>query len=356
MNKFLISVILSVGENEKKENVSRTIDSLKENSTHDLEFIFLADGWVPENLPENFIIKSYPNKVGQRVHLNDGVELASGEYILRLDSHCSMSDGWDKELIKYCKDDTICVSAIDVLKEDTWELKNHNYSFVYINPNCEEKWWGKYEQNKDLDCEPTMGFTGCGWFCKRDFYLKSLRLNEEFSKWGCMGNELTLKAYKAGGSILLCKKVICGHVFQTNPKGYAVSEVAEIRKKLLSKYSKYLYQAAKKFNAPGWENITEDYILNYERNFMYKTKVNKKINMEVKDAEGNIVKKVIKEYKPTPYEGNENPDIPEVGERISKDAELVKIKIATLKEDGSWEFKVIDSKNDIDLWIFENEG
>ena len=352
----IISVVMSIGENEKEENVSRTIDSLKENSTYKLEFIFLADGWTPEDMPDDFIVKSYPEKVGVRVSLNEGVELASGEYILRLDAHCSMSKGWDLELVKHCKDDTICVSVIDVLIEETWEVKKHSYGFVYINPSCEEKWWGRYpKQNKDIDCEPTMSFTGCGWLCKRNFYLKSLKLDEKNSKWGCLGPDLTLRAYKAGGSILLCKNVICGHVFNTNSSGYPISEVAKTRKHVLSRYSKYLYEAAKKFNAPGWENITEDYILNYERDFMYRTDVSKKVEQEVKDADGKVIRKIIKEYKAVPYNGKENPDIPEIGRKIAEGAEVKRIKIAELNEDNTWEFSVLESKNEIDLWLFENE-
>jgi hypothetical protein len=175
------------------------------------------------------------------------------------------------------------------------------------------------------------------------------------SKWGCIGPELTAKIEKANSSIILNKNVMCRHLFNTNPSGYSISEVAETRKQILKRYSKYLYQAAKRFNAPGWENITEDYILNYERDFMYRTDVSKKVEQEVKDLDGKVIKKIIKEYKPVPYEGKENPDIPEVGARIAKDAEISKIKIAELDDKGTWKFSVLESKNEIDLWVFENE-
>ena len=59
--------------------------------------------------------------------------------------------------------------------------------------------------------------------------------------------------------IILNKNIRCNHVFSTKLGGYSTAEMEETREKLLLRYSKYLYRSAKKFNAPGWEDITEDY-------------------------------------------------------------------------------------------------
>jgi glycosyltransferase involved in cell wall biosynthesis len=355
MNETLISVIIPSGPNEKIENINRTILSLRENSLSKLEFIVIADGWSPVGIDKDAIVYCFEENMGERVTLNKGAEIASGSHMLRIDAHCSMSKGWDLELLKHCKCDTICVSRIDAMNETTWKRLGHDYRFVYINTSGEEKWWGSYEENGDLEAEPTFSFTGCGWLCNKDFYLKHLKSDVNLAKWGSIGPEMTLKCEVAGGTIMLCKKVVCGHVFTTNSSGYPISEVAKVRKKLLAKYSKYLYRLAKKFNAPGWEDITEDYILNYERNFMYRTDVSKKVEQEVKNADGKVIKKIIKEYKPVHYNGKENPDIPEIGKKIAKDAEIKRIKIAELNENNNWEFRVLETKNEIDMWLFENE-
>ena len=86
---------------------------------------------------------------------------------------------------------------------------------------------------------------------------------------------------------------------------------------------------------------------------MYDTNIVRQDKTEVKNNDGVIVKKVIKVFKPVPYKGEENPDIPEVGVRIAKDAVLDYIKIAELKN-GRWEFREIKDENEIALWLFEN--
>jgi len=349
----MISVIIPAGPNEKIENINRTIDSLRSNASSVLEFIVVADGWEPKGVDSQARIHSFATNKGERETLNKGVELANGSHVLRIDAHCSMSNDWDVEFLKHCKDNTICVSTLDALDETTWEGRGHAYRFVYININGEEKWWGGYKENKDVDAEPTMSFTGCGWLCNRDFYLNHLYSDVSLSKWGSIGPEMSLRTEKAGGSVLLCKKVKCGHVFTTNPKGYPVSEVAKTRLKLLAKYAKYLYAAAKRFNAPGWENITEDYIVNYRNYFMYETTIDRKETTETRDSSGNVIKKVIKYYQPVPYKGAENPDDPEVGKRLTQDAPVVQIRIADWGVQG-WHYTTLNKKEDIELWLFEN--
>lgn len=356
MKDIKIIVIIPTGENEKLKNINRTVESCIEQADSEVEVLVLADGWIPEGIHEQAKISLSPINLGERKTVNRGFKEAVGDYVLRIDSHCAMSKHWDSVLLGQYEEGTISLCVLDALDEDSWESLGHNYTFVYINPSCEEKWWGHYpKQNKELMCEASMSLTGCGWFSNKQFFLDHLQFDEDLSKWGCIGPELTAKIEKIDSSVMLNKNARCLHLFNTNASGYPISEVAKTRKQVLSRYAKYIYRSAKKFNAPGWEDITEDYIVNYERNFMYRTDVSKKVEQEVKNSDGKVIKKIIKEYKSVPYNGKENPDIPEIGAKIAKDAEIKKIKIAELNEDNNWEFSVIESKNDIDLWLFENE-
>jgi glycosyltransferase involved in cell wall biosynthesis len=355
MNKSLITVIIPTGKNEKLKNINKTIECVIDSASTEIEVLILADGWVPEGIDKRAKISSSSVNLGERGTTNRGFKEASGDYILRIDAHCDMSDDWDETLLKQYKENTISLCCLDALKEDTWASLGHNYTFVYVTPSCDEKWWGYYKEDNGLICEPSMSLTGCGWFCSKQFFLDHLQFDEDLSKWGCIGPELTAKIERANSFIMINKNVTCLHLFNTNPSGYSVKEVSRTRNQVLSRYAGFLYAAAKRFNAPGWEHITEDYILNYEKNFMFKTDVSKKENIEVKDTNGKVVKKIIKEYEPVPYEGSENPDIQEVGLRIATDACIKRIKIAELRKDDTWKFAVLDSKNEIDMWLFENE-
>jgi len=376
MKDVKVSVIIPTGANEKLENINRTVESVISNAHSEVEILILADGWVPEGVYKRAKVSLSDTNLGERKTVNRGFKEARGDYVLRIDSHCSMSKGWDKILLNQYKEDTISLCIIDAIDELTWGSLKHNYSFVYVNPSCEEKWWGEYEQNKKLFTEPltslkelltkpivslkelfmrpSMSLTGCGWFCSKKFFLDKLQFDEDLSKWGCIGPEMTAKIERAGSSIILNKNVRCGHLFNTAAGGYSSSEVLRTRLEILSRYSKYLYKAAKKFNAPGWENITEDYILNYDKNFVYETDITRKEKSKTLDEDGNIVKKVTKIFEPVFYKGSENPDVPEVGLKITKDSKLQKIEIATLVNED-YKYETIEGKKEVERWILEND-
>jgi len=356
----IVSVIIPVGKNEKESSYMRTIQSLFDTTHDEIEILFMADGWVPnknlfKNYPQVKIVSSEKNE-GQRVQGNRGAEIAKGDYIFRIDSHCKMSEGWDKKLKESCREKTVLVCVIEPLIEETWKPKNGSYTFVYLTPSGEDKWWGNYPlKNKKETVQPTMCLTGCGWFCRKDYYLEHIKFDETLGKWGGIGLEVALKVEASGGELLLHKDVRCGHLFNTNSKGYPVSVVTKTRKKILERYHKFLYNRAQKFMpVPSWENVKDDYLNDWESYFMYNTDVTRQDKTEVKDAKGNVIKKVIKYYKPVPYKGKENPDIPEVGNRITKNAKIEKIKIAELVN-GNWKFTTLETKNEIDMYLFENE-
>lgn len=265
-----VSVIIPVASHESKENILHTIQSLKENAILNLEIIVIADGWKPDFLPKDVVLYSFETSVGERITLNKGVEIATGTHIFRIDAHCTMSKNWDFEFVKVCRKNTVCVSVIQGIDEK-WNAKDGKYTFVSLSPNAQEKWWGNYPENPELESEPTLSFTGCGWGSTKKFYLENLKLDEDLAKWGSLGPEITVKVERAGGTVLLCKKMICGHIFQANKKGYSCAELYSTQRKLVERYSKFLYNAVMKFkNVPFWDGVD-----NYLENPMkyYKDKV-----------------------------------------------------------------------------------
>lgn len=357
----MTSVIMPVGANEKESSYMRTINSLIETARNKIEILFLADGWQPNNnlfdiYPQVRVLPSEKN-LGERITVNRGASLANGEYIFRIDAHCKMSENWDVRLKEACSERVLLVCVLDALNEKEWKELGHNYTFVYVTPSAEEKWWGNYKKKEDTsEVQETMSLTGCGWFCRTDYFKDSLWFDESFGKWGCIGPELTVKAFKSHGKMLLHKGVRCAHLFNTNPKGYPVSVVTDTRKKLLGLYHKELYTIAKRFSpVPSWENVEEDYMNNWESYFMYNTDVTKQDKVEVKDKDGKVIKKVIKYYKPVKYVGKENPDIPEIGRKVTENAVIERIKVAELENENKWKFTDYKTKQEIEMYLFENE-
>jgi len=356
-----VTVIIPVGKTETERNFLRTISSVTEAAHEDIEVLFMVDGWeLPEHSRKvlsqynNVNIYSSPTPVGQRVLGNIGAEMAKGKYIFRIDAHCKMSDAWDVKLKQACSEKSVLVCVIESLIEETWESKKNKYTFVYLTQDGRDKWWGNYHGKDDaIEVQPTMALTGCGWFLRKDYYLKDIRADESLGAWGGIGPEVALKTKHSGGTLLLHKGVSCGHVFNTNKTGYSISMQSDARKKLAKTYSQALIMLALEFKpVPTWEWL---YDKKTKENAMYETQLVRQDKSELKDSDGKVIKKIIKVYKPIDYKGEKSPDIPEVGREATKNAKLDKIKIAKLNSDGKWEYSIIEGEDNVAMWLFENE-
>lgn len=324
--KETTTVLMPVGTNEKPHNFNRTIESLIDNSTGKIEILVLLDGWITDDIFKSDCVKVIVSEenIGIRRIVNMGARIATGKYIFRIDAHCSMSYGWDTKLKCACNGNNFVNCVIDAIDEETWKGMGHNYTFVYIDTECSEKWWGdQYKKLEDCNLiEKTMSLTGCGWMTTKDFYWNVFKgFDENIIGYGCEGQEISLKVYPQGGEINLRKDVVCGHFFYSNPNRYSSETVDKIKKYLLSKYRKDLFDLVKMFSpVPGWDMIDDDRfqeIINY------------------KDKNDNIIRKIIKEF-------NKNDGIP--------------VKIYDNKiENEKWISNIISDREEIRMWIFENE-
>lgn len=244
-----VTAIILVGEYENAELVNQTIKSLVGNAEGDLHITLVLDGYPEEQLSKTtqshpkvpIKVLRGPGRLGERKALNWGVRECQTPYFLRLDAHCTMSKGWDTALRSALKGpNDIAFSVIQAMKP-TGELLPGKYTFVYMLPKAEEKWWGKPgDPTKEIEESPTL--TGCGWMMRTDSFLRMGGVNENLAKWGSIGPEVSLLAWRSGGKTNLHKGVVCGHVFQTNKKGYPVTELEATRSSLVKEYAKEIQE------------------------------------------------------------------------------------------------------------------
>lgn len=261
----MISVIIPA---RQEPYINKTIESLYDNASEQIEVIVVLDGEKADIDPRAKVIL-HPEPLGRRVSMNEAAAIARGEYLLHIDAHCSMTPEWDKKLSEFCLPDTIVVSLIANMDENTWKNKpNHTYTFVSLDENLIERWWGKYKRLRDCRItEETMALTGCGWMIRKDYYQKLGGCDEKLGQLGHLGPEWALKVwcsppqvYCDSGKLLLRTDVFCGHVFGSkkiqryNPQ--KISD-ADFRDRMYAKYGEKIEWLRKKFNPPQWDETQE---------------------------------------------------------------------------------------------------
>ena len=84
-----------------------TIQDVLSKSRGDIEVIAILDGYWPDPpLPEDPRLKLAHFGVarGMRPGINAGIEVATGDYILKLDAHCMLAEGFDVTLLADIED------------------------------------------------------------------------------------------------------------------------------------------------------------------------------------------------------------------------------------------------------------
>ena len=102
MSRGKVSVIIPA---RKEPYIRETLNDVMSNAEGDIEVILVIDGSMPDyELPDDKRIRVYHNsKVqGLRACLNAAVSVARGKYLLKVDAHCTIGEGWDKILKAEC--------------------------------------------------------------------------------------------------------------------------------------------------------------------------------------------------------------------------------------------------------------
>ena len=119
----MLSIIIP-SRNEKY--LEKTIDDVLEHAEGEIEVLVMLDGYRPD--PEipgkpGVSYHYFENPVGQRACVNWGARLAKGEYIMKLDAHCSMGQGFDVILSEECDYYWTVIPRMYNLDVEKWKPK-----------------------------------------------------------------------------------------------------------------------------------------------------------------------------------------------------------------------------------------
>ena len=79
-----------------------TVNDVLRNRRDDTEIIVILDGkWPVEPIPDHpdVHLVYHPVSIGQRAATNEAARIARGDFVMKLDAHCALDEGFDVKLL-----------------------------------------------------------------------------------------------------------------------------------------------------------------------------------------------------------------------------------------------------------------
>lgn len=260
--------------------LEKTIRNVLDNIRGNTEIIVILDGYLPEpqiitNDERVYFIHNKESR-GQRQSINQAAKFSNSKYIMKLDAHCAVDEGFDVKLMADCKYDWTVIPRMYNLDVATFKPKLHkrtDYMYIGWNEKGElrslyysGKEWKKWH-NRQEEIDDTMGCMGPCFFMHRQRFLDTGGCDENHGSWGSQGIEVACKAWLSGGAMKVNKKTWFAHWFRGGsgpgfPYKLHQSDVDKARKYaedtwLNNKWEKQTRDfnwLLNKFKPPTWEN------------------------------------------------------------------------------------------------------
>ncbi|KKK41452.1 hypothetical protein LCGC14_2712480, partial [marine sediment metagenome] len=187
----LLSIIIPT---YKDPLLQKTIDSLLQNCTEEVEIIPVLDGYRQDIKKDPRVnVVQYDDNKGTRGAINAGLKVAKGDFVAKIDSHCIIEQGFDKIMVENCAEDWLLVPRRYSLEETKWErnLKRPLVDYHFLNFPVESKYgygmfaqpeWSKSHHFRDIDdIDDIMTMQASCWLVNRKYFMKHVGLLDDSS-------------------------------------------------------------------------------------------------------------------------------------------------------------------------------
>jgi glycosyltransferase involved in cell wall biosynthesis len=227
-----------------------TVNDLLTKARGDIEIIAVCDGYWPNPpLPEDKRLKIFHKgkSEGMRGGINDGAALATGDYLMKIDGHCLLSEGYDVALQKNIADGLVIVPRRYSLDAEKWEIiadkppvDYHFLSYPYEKPVDPRAgtyhpqsglhgnvWRERARERKHILFDDEMSSQGSCWFMTKTWWQKMVGpLDvENYGTFVQEFQEVGNKTWLGGGAVKIDKEVSYAHLHKGKQygRGYAIS-------------------------------------------------------------------------------------------------------------------------------------
>ena len=214
-----------------------TVKDILAHAAGDVEVVVTLDGYWEHELPadDRVIIIHRGKSHGMRAAINAAVACSSGQFIFKLDAHCSLAPGWDEALKADCDEDWVVVPRRYSLDAEAWARKRGRTPIDYLylsypdnkgdrgGPGLHGRTWRERNHDpalKHVEIDDLMTAQGSAYFMRRGYY-EWLGLLDH-ARWGSFGSEFQevgFKAWLSGGRVVRNKRTWYAHLHKGRKYG-----------------------------------------------------------------------------------------------------------------------------------------
>jgi len=214
------------------EFLQKTIDDLIAKAEGEVEVIVVLDGYWPVTP-----IKQHPkvrvihhgmqhDSKGMRTSINMGMALAKGDFVMKIDEHCIVDQGYDLKLIKDCEPNWVVIPRRYRLDIEIWGILNDgrspvDYNYLaypyqrYHDQTCGlhgEEW--KRADRTDVLIDDTVSCQGSCYFTSKKWWFEAIGPmdDENYGPFTHEAQEVSLKSIFSGGKTKVNKKTWYAHM------------------------------------------------------------------------------------------------------------------------------------------------
>lgn len=311
--QYDLSVIIPA---RNEEFLARTVKGVLEAAKGRTEVIVILDGkWANPPLEDHddVTVIYHPESIGQRAAINEGARISKAKFIMKLDGHSVMDEGFDVKLMADCEYDWTVVPRLYNLHAFNWKCKkcnnewyqgptptecqqpgenrgnnkecdskdferimiwkprlNRKSDHMRFGPDLKFQYWGTLGKREDQmgEIADTMSLLGACFFMHRKRYWELGGSEESWGSWGQQGTEIACKTWLSGGRMVVNKKTWYSHLFRTQggdftfpypQSGNQISRARKMSKEMFrtNKWDKGVHPLSwlveKFWPVPGWE-------------------------------------------------------------------------------------------------------
>jgi glycosyltransferase involved in cell wall biosynthesis len=230
--------------------LKNTIEDILQHAEMDTEIIAVLDGaWAEPPIIDHpkVTLVYHPESIGQRAATNEAASLARAKYVMKLDAHCSMAQGFDRVMLADMRDDWtmvptmrnlhafnwvcpkghsryqgpsgVCTECGEPTTMDiVWIAKSNPQSNAYaFDPTPHFQYFREFNRRPEGkgDVTPSMSLQGSCFMITQERYFALNVCDESWGSWGSQGIEVAVKTWLSGGQVMVNHKTYYAHMFRT---------------------------------------------------------------------------------------------------------------------------------------------